>query len=151
MSPRSSGGVTASNACGYGKLAQQYSDEACWSDAQKAYQRGQIPEAVVEAVVDAVTNCTPEHSFIAFTLMRIIGPREELIDKIVCSQNAEAAYAYCRHFGDHAALRPVVRDKGNERLAFYYCRDVVNAPEVARVVLKGRDAKIMSRFQREVR
>lgn len=131
-------------------LAKRFEDDACWDAILKAHKEGSVPEAVIEAAVAAIADCEDRHSFIAFTLMRIIGPREELIDKIARSKNAEAAYAYCRHFGDHATLRPVVRDKGDERLAFYYCRDVANAPDVARVVLTGSDAKIMTRFHRDV-
>ena len=137
--------------CGCSDLARQFSDDACWSDAQKAYNRGEIPKEVVDAVVDAVAHCDPKHSFLAFTLMRIIGPREELIEKIVASENAGAAYAYCRQFGDHPRLRAVVRDKGDETAAFYYCRDVANDPEVARVVLKGHNTSVKARFSREVR
>lgn len=136
---------------GCSELARQFGDEACWSDVQKAYQQGQIPGVVVEAAVDAVGRCDRRHSFLAFTVMRIIGPREELIDKIAQSENAEAAYAYCRQFGDQPRLRAVVRDKGDEKAAFYYCRDVANVPEVARVVSKGRNAKLKTRFTREVR
>lgn len=138
-------------ACGYNNLAEQYGDQACWSDAQKAYKKGRIPEAVVDAVVDAVARCDAKHSFVAFTLMRIIGPREELIDKIADTENAQAAYAFCRQFGEHPRLRDIVRDKGDEMAAFYYCRDVANDPDVARVVLKGRNGKAKARFSREVR
>ena len=132
------------------ELAQQFADDACWSDVKKAYDLGQIPVAVAEAAIEAVARCDREHSFLAFTVMRIIGPREELIDRIAQSGNAEAAYAYCRQFGDNSRLRAVVRDKGNEKTAFYYCRDVANDPDVARVVLRGQSESIRRRFAREV-
>jgi|GEM_PF-2271001 hypothetical protein len=138
-------------ACGCGELARQFADDACWDEILKAHKKHQVPEVVIEAAVAAIARCKPEHSFIAFTLMRIIGPREELIDKIIVSENAQAAYAFCRQFGDHAKLRAVVRDKGDETAAFYYCRDVANDPDMARVVLKGHNAKLKARFTREVR
>ncbi len=133
------------------ELARQFADDGCWSDVKKAYKLGQIPDAVAEAAIEAVAQCDRKHSFLAFTVMRIIGPRDELIDKIAQSENAEAAYAYCRQFGDDLRLRAIVRDKGDEKTAFYYCRDVANVPEVARVILKGRNESIRRRFAREVR
>jgi hypothetical protein len=134
---------------GCADLAREFADDACWDSILKAHKKAKVPPAVIEAAVAAIAQCAPEHSFIAYTLMRVIGPREELVDKIIESENAQAAYAYCRQFGDDRRMGAVILGARDEMAAAYYCRDVRDDRDLHALVERGRDGVAKRLIRRE--
>lgn len=139
------------NACGRADLARDFADDACWASIALAHKRQAVPQAVIEAAVHAIARCAPEHSFVALTLMRIIGPREELMAKIAECQNAQAAYAYCRQFGDHSGMRAVILAARDRMAAAYYCRDIRDDRELRTLVETSADSPAKRLISREAR